>query len=170
MVLRRTLYHTKAVEGDDITVDMNTMHLYQATLHQMGLKVNDKDFKSILISSLPITWDAFTALYLGSHTQNAVMTSQGLVTIIHDKYNQRKTVPGTNEGQDKGNLSLMMMAQLATGLWGKKQAREEKKEKSGLKKCTCAICFHDNHVMDNCFHIVLLQLGLVWSFAAKQIA
>jgi len=40
--LCRTLYHTKAVEGDNITVHMNTMCSYQATLHQMGSKVNDE--------------------------------------------------------------------------------------------------------------------------------
>jgi len=100
----------------------------------MGSKVNDEDFKSILVSSLPITWDAFTASYLGSQTRNAVMTSQELVTIIRDEYNRRKTVPGAEEGQDEGNLSLTMTAQLATGPQGKKRAHEEKKEKSGSKK------------------------------------
>jgi len=150
--LRCTLYHTKAVEGDNITAHVNTMRSYQATLHQMGLKVNDKDFKSILVSSLPITWDAFTASYLGSQTGNAVMTSQELVAIICDEYNRRKTVPGAKEGQDEGNSSLTMTAQLVTGPWGKKRAREEKKEKSGSKKQTCAICFRDNHVTDDCFH------------------
>ena len=150
--LRCTLYHTKAVEGDDIVAHMNTMRSYQVTLHQMGLKVNDEDFKSILVSSLPITWDAFTASYLGSQTGNAVMTSQELVAIIRDEYNHRKTVPGAEEGQDEGNLSMTMTAQLATGPQGKKRACEEKKEKTGSKKRTCAICFHDNHVMDDCFH------------------
>ena len=152
MALCCTLYHMKAVKGDDIVVHMNTIHSYQATLHQMGSKVNDEDFKSILVSSLPITWDAFTASYLGSQTRNAVMTSQELVAIIRNEYNHRKTMPGAEEGQDEGNSSMMMMAQLVTGLWGKKRAREEKKEKTGSKKYTCTICFHDNHVTDDCFH------------------
>jgi len=43
-------------------------------------------------------------------------------------------VPGAEEGQDEGNSSLTMTAQLATGPQGKKRTREEKKEKSGSKK------------------------------------
>ena len=151
-VLCHTLYHTKVVEGDDIIAHMNTMCSYQVTLHQMSSKVNDEDFKSILVSLLPITWDAFTASYLGSQTGNAVMTLQELVAIICDEYNRRKTMPGAKEGQDEGNSSMMMTAQPVTGPWGKKRACEEKKEKTGSKKCTCAICFHDNHVTDDCFH------------------
>ena len=152
MVLHCTLYHTKAVEGDDIVAHVNTMCSYQATLHQMGSKVNDENFKSILVSLLPITWDAFTASYLDSQTGNAVMTSQELVAIIHDEYNHRKTMPGAKEGQDEGNSSMTMMAQPATGLWGKKRACEEEKEKTRSKKHTCTIFFCNNHVMDNCFH------------------
>ena len=158
--LRHTLYHTKAVEGDDIVAHVNKMRSHQATLHQMGSIINDEDFKSILVSSLPVTWDAFTASYLGSQTgtgtgTGTTMKSQELVALIRDEYNRRKTVPGLDEGiQNKMSLSITMAAQMMKRPKGKKRVQEknEKGDGKGSKGHMCTICFQDNHATEDCFH------------------
>ncbi|KAG6326119.1 hypothetical protein ID866_12970 [Astraeus odoratus] len=84
--LRRTLYHTRAKEGEDIVAHITKMRQYQVELHQMGSLVSDNDFRSMLITSLLPSWDHFTSTYLGAQSGDKKITSQELIALVHDKY------------------------------------------------------------------------------------
>ena len=85
--IRRTLYQTRAQDGDDIVTHLMNMRTLQVQLHHMGSKVPDVDFTNILVSSLPKSWDPFTTSYLGSQTGAKVLTSQQFIAIIRDECN-----------------------------------------------------------------------------------
>ncbi|KAG6326205.1 hypothetical protein ID866_12884 [Astraeus odoratus] len=84
--LRRTLYHTRAKEGEDIVTHITKMQQYQVELHQMGSLVSDDDFHSVLITSLLPSWDHFTSAYLGVQSGDKKITSQELIALVCDKY------------------------------------------------------------------------------------
>ena len=87
--LRRTLYDTKAQEGDDILAHATKMRSLQADLHMMGSKVNDDDFANILAASLPKSWDPFTSSYMGSQSGTTPLTSQQLIGLIREEWTRR---------------------------------------------------------------------------------
>ncbi|KAG6326315.1 hypothetical protein ID866_12774 [Astraeus odoratus] len=84
--LRWALYHMRAKEGEDIVTHITKMQQYQVELHQMGSLVSDDDFHSMLITSLPPSWDHFTSAYLGTQTGDKKITSQELITLVCDEY------------------------------------------------------------------------------------
>jgi len=59
----------------------------QAELHQMGSQTNNEDFSNMIISSLPPSWDSFTASYLGAQMGKVTTMSQELIAVIRDEYN-----------------------------------------------------------------------------------
>lgn len=100
-----------------IVAHVNTVCSYQANVLQVDSRVNDDDFKSILVSSLTVTWDAFTASYLGSQTartETKAMMTQELVALI--------TVPDIEEGQGGGSSSMMMTVQTTRRTRGKEES------------------------------------------------
>ncbi|GBE90191.1 hypothetical protein SCP_1900400 [Sparassis crispa] len=69
MAYRRKFYHTVATEGSDIAAHITELHRTQEQLHTMGSKVSDDEFRTILITSLPESWDQFTSAYLAATSQ-----------------------------------------------------------------------------------------------------
>ncbi|KDR75264.1 hypothetical protein GALMADRAFT_24757, partial [Galerina marginata CBS 339.88] len=68
---RRRLYRTVADESTEIQTHINELRSIQEELHLLGTLVSDEDFTTILISSLPESWDQFTTAYLGASTSSA---------------------------------------------------------------------------------------------------
>jgi hypothetical protein len=63
----------------------------QNKLNQMGCQISDKEFKSVLVMSLPTLWDHFIASYQGTHIRpdkegDRGITSQELTSVLIDEY------------------------------------------------------------------------------------
>ena len=89
---RRTFYGLRAEEGVNIPEHINEMWKQQSRLHQMGCEIDEEDFKSTLVMSLPGSWDSYTSSYLGTHTgtkggTGSGITSQELISLLIDEYN-----------------------------------------------------------------------------------
>ena len=67
-------------------------------LSNMGERISDQEFKSILIMSLPDSWEAFTSSYQGSNVKQlrglqqpqAQMSSQELSSVLIQEYYRRR--------------------------------------------------------------------------------
>jgi len=138
--LRRTLYQTRARDGDNIVAHLTKMRSIQAELHHMGSIVPDSDFTNILVSSLPASWDPFTTSYLGSQTGDKVLTSQQFITLIRDECNRRK-----GNGDD-GGTETVLTAQSSKHTAKKRKAAEPER----IKKA-CFTCGRNNHLAKDCF-------------------
>ena len=136
--LRRTLYDTKAQEGDDILAHAMKMHSLQANLHMMGLMVNDNDFVNILAASLPKSWDPFTASYMGSQNGAQLLSSQTLIGLLQEEWTRHggSTETAMNAKQSKGG----------------KDSRKAKGNGKKSKERKCHICACTNHLAKDCFH------------------
>ena len=58
------LYSTQAKEDSDIATHLNNMKVLCKHLGLSGHQIDDMEFKSILVSSLPHSWEVFTTSYL----------------------------------------------------------------------------------------------------------
>lgn len=69
----------------------------------MGKMIMDKEYKSLLVMSLPDSWDSFTSSYLGTHADvqgTKGITSQEITSLIIDEYNHREM--HSTQAQEKG--------------------------------------------------------------------
>lgn len=101
----------------------------QTRLMEKGYKVDDEEFKSVLVMSLPNSWENFTTSYQGTNIKldkdgNPGITSQELISIILDEYQRR--LDAADDGHDqsfyaqpsagRGKKRKVMVAENAPGL------------------------------------------------------
>ena len=86
---RKTLYHTEAEEDTDIPVHLNKLSTMRQMMTANGDHVPDKEFKDILLNSLPPSWKPYTASFLGfsnsSHehgSTTSALTVQQIISIL----------------------------------------------------------------------------------------
>lgn len=95
MAARRRLYRMTADEGVEMITHIALLRQIQEELHLMESEVSDIEFLTILITSLPESWDQFTAGYFGARSTNtAVITSYKLSAILIDEDRRRKEKGG----------------------------------------------------------------------------
>ena len=90
----RNLYRTSAEEGDNISEHLNKLKRYWERINLMAdddFKVSDNQFKVLISSSLPSTWDTFTEGYVGRRKDvpetdpKKLMSSQQFIGIIKEE-------------------------------------------------------------------------------------
>lgn len=87
---RRMLYRCVAEEGFNLVEHVSKLRKLQEELHLMSSVVSDEDFVTILISSLPESWDVYTSAYLGSSSKkDEMITSHELVAILLEEDRRR---------------------------------------------------------------------------------
>ena len=146
---KRTFYGMCADNDTNIPEHIAEMRRQYNKLSQMGCKISDEEYKSILVMSLPSTWDYFIASYQGTHTSpekgKQGITSQELTSILIDEYNCR--------------VSQTIVPAMSQSLYHAQSGSQPKKRKAvddsssqankGRKK-KCAICGKVNHPTDKC--------------------
>jgi len=87
-----------AVDGDNIPKHLVQLRQYFLQINLTAdpdFKISDTQFKVIISSSLPQSWDTFTEDYIGQRTDivktdpKKLMTSQEFIGIIHEEYHRR---------------------------------------------------------------------------------
>ena len=132
---KRTLYSTQAKEGLDIALHLGYMKILCECLAMCGHQVNHVEFKSILVASLPHSWESFTSLFLGyqggtqGNQQAQVMTVQQLVSLLI------KEAKWKNEKEEGAKYAF--------------SAGSSSKPDKG-KQQPCQICKRKNHITADC--------------------
>lgn len=127
---QRKFYRTTADEGDDIPTHVKNMREIQETLHMMGSLVTEDDFCTVLISSLPESWDTFTTTYQIRMGDTKTITSHELISLILEENSQRKE----KDGKGKGKENALVVKGRNLG----------KRKREDVKKCR--ICKKTGHV------------------------
>ena len=115
---RRRLYRTVADETTDIPTHIKTLREIQSMLISMGEKIEDKEFITILISSLPETWDQFTSSYLGARNAARIGSTNTTGTTT-------TTSPSPSTGTAQSSISTFELIALIM------DEDRRRKEKSG---------------------------------------
>jgi hypothetical protein len=83
-------YRTFTDDDDDIPMHIKHMREIQETLHMMGSLVAEDNFCTVLISSLPESWDIFTTTYQNRIGDANTITSHELISLIMEENSRRK--------------------------------------------------------------------------------
>src|SRR5258705_7236848 len=85
----------RAADDANIPEHIAEMRKQYNKLIQKGCKISDEEFKSVLVMSLPASWDYFVASFQGSATKDGKPgggnTSQDLISILQDEYQRRSS-------------------------------------------------------------------------------
>ena len=79
---KHTLYSTRATNEDSILDHIAKMCCQANCINQMGCKISDEEFKSVLTMLLPKNWGHFISSYIGSHTREGQSISSHQLTSI----------------------------------------------------------------------------------------
>jgi hypothetical protein len=141
-----TFYYTCATDEDSILDHIAEMHCQANCINQMGCKISDEEFKSILTTSLPSNWDQFVSSYIGSHTKDGEsITSQQLTSIILDEYHCHVDMNGHKESCDES-----FYAQPAANHTKKHKVMMANENPLAPNKEKCKICGKDNYPTYKC--------------------
>ena len=95
MAISRSLYRTGAEEGDDLIEHLNKLkEAWEklSILNNRNFIITDTQFKSIIASLLPLSWDIFTDPYTQDHGDTAskdartMISSQEFIGIIKEEF------------------------------------------------------------------------------------
>jgi len=115
----------------------------------MGCKIDDEEFKAVLVMSLPQSWDHFISSYQGTHLKpnkedDRSITSQELTSVLIDEYQCH-----LDSGIVPENRSHAFYAQPSTGN-KKRKVEIINKNTASTSKIKCTICGRDNHPTFKC--------------------
>jgi hypothetical protein len=130
---RHKLYRTFASETKDIPAHIIELKQIQENLHLMGSVVPDMDFRTILMGSLPPSWETFVV----THQSNPTMTSHELISMIHEEDRRRKE-------------REIEFTESKIAVQGTKKRKFSEKKEGNVKKCK--VCKKIGHTENDCWH------------------
>jgi len=146
------LHQLWAVNGDNIPkhlVQLRQYFLWINLTANPDFKISDAQFKVIISSTLPQSWDTFTGDYVGQRTDivktnpKKLMTSQEFISIIHKEYIRR-----TGWAEDKSTNFAIQKPCFKPPKPNLTQ-RISNNTKNNNKKW-CSHCKHNNHNDADC--------------------
>ena len=96
--IQRTLFRENASDGDNIVNHLGQLKKHWEQLNVLedtDFRISDMQFKTIIASSLPQSWDAFTEPYVGrrigtvDNDPKKHTSSQEFIGILQEEYNKR---------------------------------------------------------------------------------
>ena len=148
VLIIRNLFHTKAEEDSNISKHLNQLKQYWERINQMNeedFKISDVLFKIIISSSLPLSWDTFTEVYVGGRKgitetdPKKLMKSQQFIGILKEEYLQRQL---RSEKGEMVNQAFILKRSLKN--------RITSKPGTSFEKEVCHQCGKDNHSTLEC--------------------
>ena len=103
--IQRSLFRQMIVDGGNVIEHLAQLKLQWERLNVLDdrdFHIPDKQFKTIIASSLPESWDVFTEPYVGGRIGTAendpkkLMSSQEFIGTIKEEYLRRQTRDGNN--------------------------------------------------------------------------
>lgn len=155
ITIQRTLFRKCASDGDDIVEHLTQLKkLWERlnVLEDSDFRITDMQFKTIIASSLPQTWDVFTEPYVGrrvgiaENNPKKQMSSQEFISILKEEHQKRK------DRNDSSQQTFIVTSNHNNdGKNNKKRSFSD--HNRGQHKPTgmlCKNCKHDSHITDNC--------------------
>ena len=148
IAIQRSLFRQCASDGDDITEHLTKLKLQWERLNILDdedFRITDIQFKTIISSSLPSSWDTFTEPYVGRRIgtietdPKKLTSSQQFIGILKEEYLKRKDRNLTSSATTSTYTLNTNIRPLAD--------RIQSKISSGMR---CRNCNMTNHVTDDC--------------------
>ena len=146
----RNLHQLRAVEGDNIPKHLVELRQYYLCINLTAdpdFKISDAQFKVIISSSLPPSWDTFTEDYMGRRTDveetnpKKLMPSQQFIGIIREEYLRR-----TERANDESINFATQKSRYAT-------PKPNLAQRIGNSNKWCSHCKRPNHNDADCLFL-----------------
>ena len=142
--MRRKLQAEKCPESGDVRAHLYKLRAIREDLASMGDPVADRDFTSIILGSIPRSYDPYVAAVTTSYgAMDKVLTPTILIDSIRDEADRRAI---TSPKPKKNEQDAAYAAGQSSGK-GKKDGEESKKS----KKVRCYNCKKLGHVVKECW-------------------
>src|SRR5271156_4093562 len=143
--LRRKLQAEKCSESGDLRAHLNKLQAMREDLVSMGGSINDEDFTSIVLGSIPQSYDPYiAAITATSSLLDKTLSSTNLIDAIRDEAD-RRTIKNPKAKKDEQDAAFV--AGQSTGK-GKKGGEGSKNSKKDLK---CYNCHKKGHMKKDCW-------------------
>ena len=151
--IQRSLFRMSAQEDDDIVERLTKLKKQWERLNVLDdedFRITDTQFKTIIASSLPKSWDIFTDPYVGRRKGTVetdpkkLTSSQEFIGIIEEEYIRRKA-----RNEDEPRVGNQTYYSQPTNLYNQ-QPLVDRVRPSTSKDVLCHNCGHKTHVTDNC--------------------
>ena len=162
---KRTFYGMRAADDVNIPEHIAEMRRQYNRLCQMGCKILDDEFQTVIVMSLPPTWDHFVASWQAGHIAadpegKRGITSQELTSILVDEYNRRQS-------QTTHDSRAFYAQSTSQNKKRKVMAEGSSSQNTKGNKPKCSICGKDNHPTNKCFHKGKPKCGKCGKFGHK---
>src|ERR1700678_1025747 len=143
--MRRKLQAEKCPESGDIRAHLYKLQAMREDLASMGGSISDEDFTSIILGSIPQSYDTYIAAITATSTLlNQTLSPTNLIDTIRDEAD-RRTIK--NPKSKKNEQDAAYVAGQSFGR-GKKEGEELKKSKKDAK---CYNCKKKRHFARDCW-------------------
>jgi hypothetical protein len=148
ITIQHALFKKCAADGDNIVEHLTQLKKQWEQLNILDdtdFCITDTQFKTIITSSLPASWDTFMEPYVGRYVSIAeqdpkkLSSSQEFIGILKEEYTKWKDHVNDAQQSYYNNLT--------------NNTNTNKKRPQGQRKATgmmCRNCNHENHITDNC--------------------
>ena len=141
IALKRAMFRKAATKDSDIPAHLIEMKHMRAKLHQMGCLLPETEFRDVLISSLPKSWDGFVSTFLGARTGaedsgQSHTNLQERMALIKDEYERRIGGASNKRKLNEGDEQIYYL--------------ESSGKRRQVEGGTCTICGGKGHLAKVC--------------------
>ena len=141
--LRRKLQAEKCTEQGDVRAHLNKLQVMREDLASMGGSIADEDFTSIVLGSIPPSYDTYIAAISATSTLlNQTLSPTSLIDAIRDEAD-RRTIKNPKPKKDEHDAAFV------AGSSGRGEKGDEGTKKS--KNVTCYNCHKRGHIAKDCW-------------------
>src|SRR5882762_1953369 len=141
--LRRKLQAEKCSEHDDMRAHLNKLQTMREDLASMGASIVDEDFTSIILGSIPPSYDTYIAAITATSTLlNQVLTPTNLIDAISDEAD-RRAIKNPKSKKDEHDAAFVAGQPKRGG--GNSGSKKSKKD------VECFNCHKKGHLKRDCW-------------------